>query len=257
MVFEERLILSKEDSGDIVRNEHLARYRFAAQFVRGKKVLDIACGSGYGSKLLAESGASEVVGFDCDAEMAAENQKNNSLKNLIYKEGNAVDIPAREREFDIAVSFETIEHLKDEDQEKFVLELKRTVSDEGLVLISTPNLVISNNKNPYHIKELNREDFENILKKYFPAVVVFEQGNGIASFIRNPNSNIIKESEIVSFSEPLYFLAVCSKREIPEIILKGEGMGSVSVAAYNRLKNNPVLKISNKIYPIIKKLFRK
>jgi 2-polyprenyl-3-methyl-5-hydroxy-6-metoxy-1,4-benzoquinol methylase len=215
MVFEERLILSKEDFGDIVRNEHLARYRFAAQFVGGKKVLDIACGSGYGSKFLAESGASEVVGFDCDAEIVAENQKNNSLKNLIYKEGSAIDIPVGEKEFDIAVSFETIEHLKAEDQEKFVSELKRAVSDEGLVLISTPNLVISNNKNPYHIKELDREDFESILKKYFSAVIVFEQGNGIASFVKNPISNIIKEAEIVSFSEPLYFLAVVPSGKFP------------------------------------------
>jgi len=257
MSFAERLILENNDSGDIIENEHLVRYQFASKFVNNKKVLDIACGSGYGTKILATAGASEAVGVDCDAETIHRNRALTCSGNLIYREGEAINIPAKDREFDVVVSFETIEHLSATDQDKFVFELARVISDDGLVFVSTPNLTVFGNKNPYHIKELTRSEFQEILKKYFPFAVILEPGNGIVSFIRPTGDQEIKSVKITSSSEPLYFVAVCSKREITENGFKGEGVGSVSVKAYNRLKNNPILRLSNKIYPLVKFFFKK
>jgi ubiquinone/menaquinone biosynthesis C-methylase UbiE len=194
---------------------------------------------------------------DCDAESVAAASQKSSLNNLIYKAGEATAIPAKDREFDVVVSFETIEHLPEVDQDKFVSELARVISDDGLVFVSTPNLVISWNKNPYHIKELSLSEFKEVLKKYFPFVVILEQGNGIVSFVKPSGDQKIKSAEITSSSEPLYFVAICSRREITEDGYKGEGMGSVSVKALNRMKNNPIIKVSNKIYPLIKFFFKK
>ena len=259
--------MESDDGGDIIRNEHLVRYQMAAKFVNNKKVLDIACGSGYGTRILAQAGGSEVVGMDRDPEAIRRNMalpyssldnsgsnKENKAVPCSYKVGSATDIPARDKEFDLAVSFETIEHLAAIDQDKFVSELARVVSDEGLVFISTPNREVFGNKNPYHINELNQKDFESILKKHFPFVKILEQGNGVVSFIKSKEDKEIRSAEITSVSAPLYFVAVCSKKEDNNIY---EGVGSVSVKALERLKNNPVMKLSDKIYPLIKFFFKK
>jgi len=150
MSFQERFIFDGQDRGDVIANEHLVRYQFASKFVRNKKVLDIACGSGYGSAILAKAGAALVVGMDKDAEAVKIASAKDPLDNLIYKEGDATDIEARDAEFDVVVSFETIEHLQEQD--KYAMELSRVVSDDGLVLVSTPNKQVFGGRNPFHVK---------------------------------------------------------------------------------------------------------
>ena len=55
--------------GELIEAEHLARYSWAAGLARGKRVLDAGCGTAYGSRMLAEGGAQEVVGIDIAAEV--------------------------------------------------------------------------------------------------------------------------------------------------------------------------------------------
>src|SRR5213594_386797 len=74
--------------------EHLHRYAFATQFVRNKRVLDLASGEGYGSHLLAKT-AKQVVGIDID-EQAVRHAANNYIKpNLEYKAGSILEIPIK------------------------------------------------------------------------------------------------------------------------------------------------------------------
>jgi len=255
MSFQERFIFDGQDRGDVIANEHLVRYQFASKFVRNKKVLDIACGSGYGSAILAKAGAALVVGMDKDAEAVKIASAKDPLDNLIYKEGDATDIEARDAEFDVVVSFETIEHLQEQD--KYAMELSRVVSDDGLVLVSTPNKQVFGGRNPFHVKELTKSEFEDVLKRVFPFVVCLEQENAVCSLLKSAGEDVLREVSVTSSGEPLYFLAVCSKRELTEKGFRGEGLASASVKAYERMRANPVLKVADKVYPLFAKLFKR
>jgi ubiquinone/menaquinone biosynthesis C-methylase UbiE len=105
--------------------EHWHRYLYASNFVKNRVVLDIACGEGYGSYLLSKQ-AKSVVGVDIDS-MTIEYAKNNYItSNLSFITGSASKIPISDHHcFDIIVSFETIEHLSEEDQFEFLSEIKR------------------------------------------------------------------------------------------------------------------------------------
>src|SRR5262245_9155454 len=96
--------------------DHYARYVFASQFVAGRRTLDVACGLGYGAKILADAGASAVVAVDRSNEAIAEAQLKYADRRITYR---CVDAYALQTElvgvFDVIVSFETIEHLPDPD----------------------------------------------------------------------------------------------------------------------------------------------
>ena len=99
-----------------------SRYRFAKDFVRGKRVLDIACGEGYGAAALAKAGASSVVGVDVSADVC-----DHALRKygLDARPGDAQAIPLPDRSIDLVVSFETIEHV--DDPNVFVRECARVL----------------------------------------------------------------------------------------------------------------------------------
>ncbi|MBS1557228.1 MAG: class I SAM-dependent methyltransferase [Bacteroidetes bacterium] len=164
--------------------EHLHRYALTLSLVYGKKVIDIASGEGYGSNLLSST-AAEVVGVDIDSKSIEEAQKKYSKKNLSYKVGSATAIPYPDNYFDIAVSFETIEH-HDQHQE-MMLELKRVLKEEGLLIISSPDKLYYTDKrgerNPFHIKELYANEFEALLKNHFRKIKIVRQKSFFGSFI--------------------------------------------------------------------------
>ncbi|MGO9639168.1 MAG: class I SAM-dependent methyltransferase, partial [Terracidiphilus sp.] len=124
----ERVVLGKSKS--LIENEHLARYRFAAQLVTGKQVADIACGTGYGTQMLALSGALSVHGVDISEEAVAFCQEHNSAPNVTYSVANAQKLSTiSDKAFDIVVSFETIEHLPD--VEAYLDEMARILHPGG------------------------------------------------------------------------------------------------------------------------------
>jgi ubiquinone/menaquinone biosynthesis C-methylase UbiE len=250
-IFDERLNVNPETKQFIIYDEHLVRYEFAKRFVKGKKVLDIACGSGYGAKILAEAGAEKVIAVDIDKEAVAAAKINYFHKNIEYLESSAEEIKLADKSIDIIVSFETIEHLKN--PERYLNELKRVVKDGGTVIISTPNDDVFHAKNPFHFKEYNKDEFGNLLKKYFRYCEIFDQANGIASYIKIDRQNKNGKIFIAENKEnPLYFIAVCSNGEI--IDLPKDNMASVNPAALHNLYNNPGLKAVNKVYSLIIKI---
>src|SRR5205085_413641 len=111
--------------------EHLHRYAFAAQFVRNKRVLDLASGEGYGSDFLART-AKHVIGIDID-EKAIKHAQNKYIRpNLEFKLGSIVDIPLNGSTlFNVVVCFEALEHV--DDHEKLLTEVKRLLTPNGLV----------------------------------------------------------------------------------------------------------------------------
>ena len=243
MSYIERLVVNDESKSTILYDEHIVRYRFVTAFVAGKTVLDIACGSGYGAALLAKAGG-KVTGIDLDLEALTEAKKNYGSA-VTFLQGDAATIPLADSSIDIAVSFETIEHITD--YVKFVQELKRVIKDDGLVFISTPNKIVFGQKNPFHVKEFNKEEFSELLNSYFSFVKIFEQKNGSASVIIGNNGSQLNVED--SESEALYFIAVCSKQEINNAFASA---ASINIKAFERRENNPGWKLVNAVYRIFK-----
>lgn len=159
--------------------EHWHRYAFARQFVGGKRVLDAACGEGYGSALLGTV-AESVVGVDIDAPTIAH-------ANGCYAEGNRVrfvagactSLPLADASVDAVVSFETIEHLDAMDQPRMLAEFARVLVQDGLLVISSPNKRLYSDArayvNEFHRHELYRDGLTTLLTPHFPALSWYHQ----------------------------------------------------------------------------------
>lgn len=117
---------------------HLERYSFVASFIGSEdSVADLACGTGYGSVMLASKAAS-VVGVDIDSSVIKSiKDKYVSIKNLSFLESDLLDINF-ENQFDYIVSFETVEHFAEEDILKLLAIFNRALRSGGKLIISTP-----------------------------------------------------------------------------------------------------------------------
>ncbi|MBP1719783.1 MAG: glycosyl transferase, partial [Deltaproteobacteria bacterium] len=171
----ERFVPWVEDP--IIQYEHLHRYAYAKQFVSGKRVIDLACGEGYGSDLLAETAAS-VIGLDIDELSIRHASQKYQRANLKFIQGSITAIPIQGRGIlDVAVCFEALEHIFEQTQ--LLKEVKRLLSPEGILLISTPNKKIYSDdpvyRNPFHVKEMYFEEFREELSALFSNVFFFGQ----------------------------------------------------------------------------------
>ena len=195
--------------------EHLVRYIFACQFVKGKKVLDAACGTGYGSALMARKGAEHVTGLDKSQKAIAYSAKHYSLSNSHFIKSDALIMPFDDNQFDLVVSYETIEHLENHDQ--FLKEIKRILNPDGFCIISTPNPKSDYEQNPFHLKELNKQEFMHLLRKYFKHVKISSQANLINNMIFSENDKfaqvLLKNSQKAD-----YFIALASNKSLPKTI---------------------------------------
>lgn len=216
-----------EIRGDIAL-EHIHRYAFAAEFVEGKRVLDIASGEGYGSQLLAKKAAA-VIGVDIDPLAIQHAQDKYKTNNLLFKQGSCEQIPLPNHSVDIVISFETIEHLVD--HEKMLAEIKRVLTPEGILIVSTPDKQqytdIPGHHNHFHLKELYRDEFEKLLSHSFKNQKILGQrilyGSHILETEQATQFGGIYEFQKVLTSEkeskkplaPLYLIAICSDSELP------------------------------------------
>ena len=157
--------------------EHWHRYHFAARWVRGKRVLDVACGEGYGTALLARH-AAHVTGADLSGE-AIEHAKGAyaALANAQFVIAPCTRLPLADASIDVAVSFETVEHIGE--QEEFIDELARVLKPDGVLILSCPNKLEYSDKrrfaNEFHVKELYREELGALVARRFPESVWFGQ----------------------------------------------------------------------------------
>lgn len=168
---------------------HEARYLFAAKQLNGDDVLDVACGTGYGSGLLARFGAKRVVGVDNSPEAIEEARRSvqSPAVEFIAEDALRLDLG---RTFDTVVSFETIEHVAD--PELFVSVLARHLRPGGTLVCSSPNRHVLNPaatrrdapSNPFHLVELDRREFQTILRDRFAEVTLFAQSCVLPRAIR-------------------------------------------------------------------------
>jgi SAM-dependent methyltransferase len=146
--------------------EHVYRYAFATRFVMRKRVLDIACGEGYGAAALIQAGAAQVIGVDV-SEMACAHARNKY--GLDARLGNTDNIPLPGGSVDVVVSFETIEHVLEPG--RFLDECFRVLAPGGRLVISTPNRKVHTDKlgvrNPHHCSELTEDEFASLLGARF------------------------------------------------------------------------------------------
>ena len=165
--------------------EHIQRYLFALQNAKNKIVVDIASGEGYGSDMMADV-AQCVVGVDISIQ--AVNHANAKYKkaNLSFIQGSIDNLPFDDSSVDMVVSFETIEHVVEEVQHKFIKEAHRILKDDGIFLISTPNkagLEHYRLSSDFHVKELYLDEFKNCLKNEFKYVTLYKQFHESACFL--------------------------------------------------------------------------
>ncbi len=162
---------------ETVLSEHYSRYIFSTEFCQGKKVLNVASGCGYGSEVLLRTSA-EVYNVDIDEELIAYgNNRYGSYKNHFFQM-DAQDMQLPDRMFDTIVSFETFEHLPD--HKRFIMECRRVLKDDGAIVLSMPNKVISSPglekpSNKFHFKEWEYDELMEELKDAFDVRGVYGQ----------------------------------------------------------------------------------
>lgn len=219
----ERLILGK--SPKRIENDHLERYLFATKYCYNKNVLDIACGTGYGSSILIKAGAKSVVGIDNSIEII--NYAKNSYGNLSNLEFICADIQQIQsleysNYFDLIVCFETIEHVRE--YQKVICDLHFMLNSFGTLLISTPDRRLVSPKstsinsepiNRFHKQEFTPVEFNVILEKAGFKLNHNVFGQRILPFINNCNSFFFKL--FILFMNPKYFTSPVVKPLINQI----------------------------------------
>jgi 2-polyprenyl-3-methyl-5-hydroxy-6-metoxy-1,4-benzoquinol methylase len=150
--------------GNLFFQEHLARYDFAKPHVRPGRILDIACGTGYGTDLFAHLPELSAVGVDLDRASIHAARKAYPDPITHFCIASATQLPFPARSFSTIVSLETIEHVADD--RSLVREFARLLTPDGACIISTPNRRYSleqNIVNPYHVREYVETELRGLL----------------------------------------------------------------------------------------------
>lgn len=152
-------------------------YSYAAKKARGKAVMDYGCGGGYGIEYISHFTTKETVGFDIDKKTIAINKQfYKSVRNLSF-----TTLLNKKKKFDMVVSFQVIEHIKDSDLDKYLKDIKTMyLKKGGIFLVATVNKNISSYKLkksilPFHEHEFFPEELKDILKKYYKSVILYGQ----------------------------------------------------------------------------------
>ncbi len=153
---------------------HLAVYEWIAARVRGRRVIDMACGEGYGADVLARSAAS-VVGVDANPEAHTHARLRYVRENLRFERG-LVETFGDPHCCDAVVLLQTIEHVLDPPS---VLEHFRSLlADAGVAYISTPNVLTlappgaERSGNPWHLREYRHQEFAELCRATFGSVTL-------------------------------------------------------------------------------------
>lgn len=204
--------------GGSIALEHEHRYRFCLDIIEGCNVLDLACGEGFGSAMLANR-AAKVWGVDIDHAAVTYASQRYIQNNLEYRLGSCANIPLPDGSVDAAVSFETIEHH--DEHEKMMLEIRRVLRPGGVLIISSPDRKIYSDerrfKNEFHVKELYSEELIALLNGHFKHVEMSGQRIVYGSLIVPVAGEHEAESYGINATEPskglhapLYQLAIAS-----------------------------------------------
>ena len=239
--------------------EHWHRYAFALPFARGRRVLDAACGEGYGSALLARE-ASRVVGVDLSPDAVEHARaRYGTVANLAFEVGDATALEGHDdASFDLVVSFETLEHV--EQQARMLDGFARVLAPGGLLILSSPDKRTYSDatgfRNEHHVRELYREELEALLAPRFPAVRLFGQKLLFQSAIWDLGAAPARVDAVTAGADgvpsaeglayaPLYFIALCARShdDLPADLagrahLFGDAAESVYVHYQHEIRHN-------------------
>ncbi len=199
-------------------NEHFSRYVFAARLARGKRVLDLGCGTAYGSSEIARY-AAVVTGLDISSDAIDYARRNTAQPNVRFVQASAAAIPMREAAFDLVVAFEVIEHITE--WRELLADVRRILAPGGQLVVSTPNKCYyaesrkQSGPNPFHEHEFEFEEFKQALEEFFPHVLLFTENhaNGI---VFKPITNAPVSADIRVEGAPgdpasaHFYVAVCA-----------------------------------------------
>ena len=209
--------------GGAIWYEHWHRYCAALPAAAGKRVLDCACGEGYDSMLLAGV-AADVTGVDIDGvAIHHATSRYGEQTNLRFVQGSCVSLPLPDESVDIVISFETIEHVAE--QEAMLAQFHRVLVADGILIVSSPNKSIYSGEtgcvNEYHVKELTRDELKSMLDAQFPQQAWYGQRVLAHSMLWVESSPRPRDSELLALNgggvqaldapaAAAYFIVVCA-----------------------------------------------
>jgi len=213
------------------RYEHLHRYALCLGLVADRDVLDVSCGQGYGSALLA-SKARHVTGVDMDPRAIERARRTYYRGNVRYLVGDCAAIPLADDSVDVVVSFDTLERL--EERDTMLSEVRRVLRPGGRLVISAPNPAgdeSASDDDAFAPQVLYYDDFLRLLERHFACVRVHGQRIAAASFIypltERLNGALASYGAnggdtydgLPSLDRPVHFVAVCAddERALPDI----------------------------------------
>ncbi|UYK89454.1 glycosyltransferase [Xanthomonas sacchari] len=223
-----------------IEMEHYHRYQLACQIVPRRRVLDIACGEGYGSALMARY-ATNVIGVDIDGDTVAHARKTYINQRLEFLQGSCAAIPVADSSIDVVVSFETIEH-HDQHQE-MMAEIVRVLSPGGVLLLSSPDRYEYSERtafrNNFHVKELYKSELQDLLAGYFRNIRFYGQRATMVSMIGDLEYAVATSNDdslpVIHYwteggggllegvrsapmpREPVYLIAIASDGDLPQL----------------------------------------
>jgi len=177
--------------------EHIHRYNEVIDQLNGNEtILDIACGTGFGSNLLASKTIGSVIGGDLSSETIKLCQNSWNAKNLSFQEMDGTQLKFEDNTFDVVVSFETIEHTSA--FHEMISEFKRVTKKGGKIYISTPNKLINSPSgivtNPFHTQEWYYDEFKELIQNHFENYQLYGQ-----KYVRYKNGGIAQKIESILY----------------------------------------------------------
>jgi SAM-dependent methyltransferase len=184
---------------------YVGRYQFASRFIGpAAVVLDLGCGCGYGSAHLAEAPGRLVVGLDQSVEATGYGRSHYPSSRLRFLRAGATAVPIRSGALDAVVAMEMIEHV--EDAKAVLSESRRVLKAGGLLLVSTPNRLVTGTvekpSNPYHVREYSPEEFRALLKGSFDEITLY--GQDVTPSFRADQDNMARIWHNLSLIPVLY-----------------------------------------------------
>lgn len=241
--------------GPALAVEHCHRYLYASRFVAQKRVLDIACGDGYGAAFLSQQ-ATRVVGIDGN-EHSIEHAKRShaGFPRAQFEVGEPEKLDVSADSFDVAVCFETIEYLSLEGQHNFMERLKRSLAPDGMAIVSCADRdalrQITDGREKVCGHELSAVEFYHFLKQYFKSVIVVGQKPITLSMIWSLHDwrddrfkfharedLFTRPKNIEQFTDPLHLIAVCSDDPLSREIADTSHSIYVDIPQLQRLRES-------------------
>ena len=163
----------------------LAKYAVVRRLCQGRRILDIACGEGYGSSYMMRWGAKTVTGMD-DSEAAIERATEWFGESVLFVRGDvlAVDTLLPEQAFDLVISLDTVENVAD--PERFLYLLRKVAAPGAVIVVSCPNDAWYyggvGSGHPYHLNQFSLEDFRDLSERILGEARDWALGGPMAGF---------------------------------------------------------------------------